>query len=251
MNKLKSLIVLSLMLFVGGQMMGQTHGTMYLGASFPMGDFAKLDVIYSTALFGNGDQTYGAAGIGFNAGLKWDFGVGVPGLAVLLSVDGLYNGPSADMKECYKDQKGILENLYDDVEVTSPKYINLPFMVGLRYTYYINPDFGIFAEGAAGGNARFITNYTERYTFNEIITGIQINHKNTFDYSTALSFAYQAGLGIEVSKNFVVGCSFYDLGTTPVKGEFTAKTGSESNTTDFEFGKLHPQMILARIGFRF
>lgn len=251
MNKLKSLIVLSLMLFVSGQMMGQTHGTMFLGATIPMGDYAKGQNLTSTAIFGNGDQTYGGAAVGFNAGLKWDFGVGVKGLAVLLSVDGIYNGPNADIKSCYKEKREDLDILYDDVELTTPKYINVPLMLGLRYTLYLNPQFGIYAEAGAGADVRFITNYVEQYKFNELITGAQVNHKNTWNFASAFTFGWQAGLGIEVSKNLVIGCSYYDLGTAPVKGNVTYKTGSTTNTTSFQNGQLHPVMILGRIGFRF
>ena len=70
MNKLLKVFAMTLMLVLGGQAMAQTHGTMFLGASFPMGDFAKVNDLYSTALWGNDQQTFGGAGIGFNAGLK-------------------------------------------------------------------------------------------------------------------------------------------------------------------------------------
>lgn len=257
MNKLKLLIVLSLMLFVGGQMMGQTHGTMFLGVSIPMGDFAKGNDLTSTALWGDGAQTYGGSAIGFNAGLKWDFGVGVKGLAVLLTVDGLFNGPSTAMQSSYQEKKDYLDIDNEDIELTIPKYINVPFMLGLRYIIYLNPQFGIYAEGAAGANARFITYSAERYAFNDQIAGIQVKHRNTWTYNTDITFAWQVGLGIEISKNFVIGCSYYDLGSASVKGEAIYKTGSSSsdisttNTIRFENGQLHPMMILGRIGFRF
>ena len=240
MNKLKSLIVLSLMLFVGGQMMGQTHGTMYLGASFPMGDYSKVNGLNSTAIFGDENETFGGAALGFNAGLKWDFGVGIKGLAVILSLDGFYNGPSADMKECYKEVENVLDVLNNNIEQTTPKYINVPAMLGLRYTFYLTPQLGIYAEAGAGGNARFITDYTLKYT-----DLLNVNHLNTTSFNTAYTFAYQAGLGMEVSKNLVIGCSIYNLGGAVVNGEGTEKAG------DFERGTLTPKMVLGRIGFRF
>jgi len=255
MNKFKSLIVLSLMLFVGGQVMGQTHGTMFLGVSIPAGDFAKGNELASTALWGNEDQTYGGAAIGFNAGVKWDFGVGVKGLAVLLTVDGFFNGPSAAMQSCYQEKKEDLEDGFENVELTIPKYINVPLMLGLRYSIYLNPQFGIYAEGGAGANVRFITDYTEHYVFNEQGADIQVNHRNTWTYSADFAFAWQVGLGIEVSNKFVIGCSFYDLGPASVKGEVTYKSGSSGNfisdISSFQNGQLHPMMILGRIGFRF
>lgn len=246
MNKLLKVFAMTLMLVLGGQAMAQTHGTMFLGASFPMGDFGKVNDLSSTALWGNDQQTFGGAGIGFNAGLKWDFGVGIPGLAVVLSVDGFYNGPSADMKQCYKDRVNLADYLNNEVDQTTPKYINVPAMLGLRYTFYLTPQLAIYAEGAAGGNARFITDYTMKYT-----DLLSVKHTDTENYSTAFTFAYQAGLGIEVSKNLVIGCSFYNLGGAVVKGEGTNKPSLTSGNYDINRGTLNPVMVLGRIGFRF
>lgn len=246
MNKLKSLIVLSLMLLVGGQMMGQTHGTMYLGASFPMKDYGDGNSFTGTAL-GSLDKD-GGAGIGFNTGLKWDFGVGVPGLSVMLSVDGLYNGPSADMKDYYKSLQQDWETWCDNVSVTSPKQFNIPAMLGLKYCFYLNPQFGIYAEGGVGGNLRLITDYTQKGTSKVL----KLKNNVNYDFESAIGFAWQAGVGIEVSKNLVIDCSFYDLGGVDVKGELSSVTeGVEIPTQIFEHGTLHPVMVLARIGFRF
>ena len=246
MKRIKSLICLSLMIVMGGQLVAQTHGTMFLGASFPKGDFSMVNGYSSTAIFGNEDQTFGGAGLGFNAGLKWDFGVGVPGLAVLLSVDGFYNGPSADMKDCYKDLANGYDLLFDNVEQSTSRYINVPAMLGLRYTYYLNPQFGLFVEGGAGGDARFITNHQVKYT-----DLLGTKHIDTEKFNTTIAFAWQAGLGIEVSRNLVLGCSFYDLGKSEVEGEVTTMIGSESATSDFKRGTLKTTMLLARIGFKF
>ena len=246
MNKLFKVFAMAVLLIIGGQAMAQTHGTMFFGASFPMGDYAKVNDLSSTALWGNEQQTYGGAGIGFNAGLKWDFGVGIPGIAVILSVDGFYNGPSADMKECYKEVVNIADDLNGDVDQTTPKYINVPAMLGLRYTFNLTPQLAIYAEGAAGGNARFITDYTLKYT-----DLLNVKHTDTESFSTAYTFAYQAGLGIEVSRNLVIGCNFYNLGGATVKGEGTIKPSLSNGTYDIERGTLKPVMVLGRIGFRF
>lgn len=246
MNKLFKVFSMAIMLIIGGQAMAQTHGTMFLGASFPMEDFGNGISFAETAL-GSLDKD-GGAGIGFNTGLKWDFGVGVPGLSVLLSVDGLYNGPSADMKDYYKSLQQEWETWCDNVTVTSPKYINVPAMLGLKYCFYLNPQFGIYAEGGAGGNLRFITDYTQKGS-SKIM---KLKNNAEYDFESALSFAWQAGLGIEVSKKLVISCSLYDLGSADVKGELSSVTeGIEMPTKSFEHGTLHPVMVLGRIGFRF
>ena len=89
MKKIKTMVLLSFLLIVGGQMMGQTRGAMYLGVSIPRGDFATFDGFNDFALT-SVDATQGGANIGFNAGIKWYFNVGVQGLGVMLSADGIY-----------------------------------------------------------------------------------------------------------------------------------------------------------------
>lgn len=245
MKKLSKVLALAVMLIMGGQAMAQTHGTMYLSAAFPMGDYAEVgNDLGSTGLWGGDNDTYAGAGIGFNAGLKWDFGVGVKGLSVVLSVDGIYNGPNEDMKDLYKKEKNLLDAMGNSsIDITTPKYINVPAMLGLRYTFYLTPQFGIFAEGGVGGNARFITNYSKRYT-----DLLGYKHNEVYSFNTAYSFAYQAGLGIEVSRNLVIGCSLYNLGAAPVKSTYSIDNSDE---VEFENGTIAPVMLLGRIGFRF
>ena len=102
MKKLVRLFALAALVIMGGHAMAQTHGYMSLGATFPMGNYGN-GTAEEWALT-NETSTNGGASIGFNAGLKWDFGVGVPGLNVMLSVDGFYNGLNDNLKE-YFDKK--------------------------------------------------------------------------------------------------------------------------------------------------
>lgn len=238
MKNLKSLMVLALMLFVGGKMMGQ--GTFFIGGTFPMQEFGNYDNS-EFALSTSGDNA--GASIGFNAGIKWYFNVGVKGLNVLLSVDGIYNGMNAGAREFYKERKEVLDGIGSNVEMTTPKYINVPAMLGLNYTYHFNPNFGIFAEAGAGGNARFITNYTEGYTLSDQKYNAKVK------YETAFSFAWQAGIGIEVAQSLVIGCSYYDLG----KADVIANKTGEVLTTPMpaDGASIHPSMFLVRIGFCF
>ena len=55
---------------------------------------------------------------------------------------------------------------------------------------------------------------------------------------------------IEVAKNLVIGCSFYDLGKADVKGETVIK-GDPNSPRATMWGTVHPMMILGRIGFSF
>ena len=242
MKKLRLLVIMSLLLVIGGQAMAQVHGVLFLGASVPMKDYADFNGVDNFALVSNGGNA--AAAIGFNGGIKWYFNVGVKGLDVLLSIDGIYNNINADAKAFYKDRQEVLDLLGNKVELTTPKYVNVPAMLGLSYIYHLNPNFGFYVEAGAGGNARFITNYTEAYT-----DLLNIKHKSTVNYETKFGFAYQAGLGIEVAKSLLIGCSFYNLGKTEVTAE---KVGDVLSTPlPLDGSSIRPIMVLGRIGLSF
>lgn len=253
MKKIKSFIVLSLVFFLCGQMMGQSSGAFYLGASFPMKDFAKFDGFENFALT-DANSNQGGAAIGFNAGLKWYFNMGVKGLGVMFSLDGFYNGPNADLETAYRNNEGQIGSSGSFAYNSTPKFINVPAMVGLNYIYNFNPSFGLYIEAGAGGNVRFITPMETVGTL--MVAGVENKEIATQEYDVGFSFAWQAGAGIEVAKNFRVGCSFYNLGKAVVKGEETVKRTIGNNTSldtpkYNTLGTLNPVMVLARIGFSF
>ena len=259
MKKLFTVMALVAMMIMGGQAMAQTRGALLLGASFPLSDYADFDDFSEFALT-NADEDNAGAGIGFNVGLKWYFNVGVKGLGVMLSADGIYNGPNSDLKTAYRESEshyeGELLNGSFTYEAT-PKFINVPVMLGLNYIYHFNPNLGIYVEAGAGGNMGFITKM-ESITKGKLINA-EVTSIATQNYDMTFAFAYQAGIGFEVAKNLVIGCSFYDLGKAQVKGEGIVETkrimgDNSTKTTDKDyntFGTIHPYMIMARIGFSF
>lgn len=256
MKKLVKVFALAVMLVIGGQAMAQTRGAMFLSASFPVKDFADFESFNDYALTSiDVDDDDAGAAIGFNVGFKWYFNVGVEGLGVLLSLDGFYNGPNADLKEAFRNKEGMFDgNIYTSSfgYNYTPRYVNVPAMLGLNYIYHLNPNFGIYVEAGAGGNLRFITDMEYVTEKSLDFLGITINSdtKVTNNYDKAFSFAYQVGAGIEVAKNLVIGCSFYDLGKADVKGETVIK-GDPNSPRAKTWGNVHPMMVLGRIGFSF
>ena len=249
MKKIATVFVLTLLMVWGGQAMAQTNGTMFMSAAFPLGSYAKGDITNNGdwALINANVATRDAgAGIGANVGLKWNFGVGVPGLSVMLSADGFFNGLNSDLKEYFDAREIDMKNnaLVSNYSLTRPKYFNVPVMVGINHIVYLSPSFGMYFEGALGANARFITNYDETIKYVGNVTSETI-----YDYKTAFSFAYQFGTGFEVAKNFVIGVSFYDLGASKVSA---VRTQPILGTDSYKNEKgVRPMMILARIGFKF
>ena len=258
MNKLFKVFAMAVMLIIGGQAMAQSRGAMFLGVSFPMKDYAKYDGnFYNFALTShNKDVCDAGAGMGFNAGLKWYYNVGINGLGVFLSVDGFYNGPTKELKNAYRDQEGAAGGNFVGGSFSynaTPKYINVPAMLGLNYILYFNSNLGFYVEAGAGGNLRLITDL-ESVTKGTLF-GVETQVTETYDFEKAFTFAYQAGIGFEVAKNLVIGCSFYDLGSATVESEHTWKKKIPNDTfTEVghpSFGTVHPIMVLGRIGFSF
>ena len=238
MKKLFAILALSVTMIMGGQAMAQTRGALLLSGAFPLKDYADFDGFNDFALISHElDDDDAGAGIGFNVGFKWYFNVGVKGLGVMLSVDGIYNGPNADLKKAYNNTEFALGNLANAKFTSTPKFINVPIMLGLNYIYHFNPNFGLYVEAGAGGNMRFITDMV--YSSESVIGSSESTHH----YDMGFSFAYQVGAGFEVARNLVIGCSFYDLGNKAVKGSI--------NDNMFDFGTVHPMMVMARIGFCF
>ena len=260
MKKTFRLLALAVMLIMGGQAMAQTRGALLLGASFPLKDFAEFDDFNDFALMHADEEDAGAA-IGFNVGFKWYFNVGVKGLGVMLSADGLYNGPTTALKDAYRESENHYDGpLYDGSFKydATPKHINVPIMLGLNYIYHINPNFGIYVEAGVGGDMHFLTKMES--TAKGSLAGLDTRIHRTQSYDMGFTFAYQAGLGFEVAKNLVIGCSFYDLGKAKVKGDETIVTtttiagnnpSTKTETNYNTFGTVHPYMIMARIGFSF
>ena len=259
MKKSFRLIALVVMLFMGGQAMAQTRSAIFLGASFPVKNYAVFNDFNDFALTST-DTDDAGAGIGANVGFKWYFNVGVKGLGIMLSADGLYNGPNANLKTAYREKETNYDGQFIDGSFkynTKPQYINVPIMLGLNYIYHVNSSFGIYAEAGLGGNMRFITKM-ESVNKGSLL-GVETKVTSTQCYDMGFGFAWQAGIGIEAGRNFMIGCSFYDLGKTQIKGEGTTVTrtkigdsyNSQTDTSYNTFGTVHPMMILGRIAFCF
>lgn len=254
MKKFVKIFALAALMIMGGQAMAQnSRGAFFLSASFPLKDYADFDGFGDFALTSyNLDDDDAGAGIGFNAGLKWYFNMGVQGLGAMLSLDGFYNGPNSNLQDAYKNGEASFGNQFIGGSFkyeSTPKYINVPAMLGLNYIFFFNSNLGLYIEAGAGGNFRFITDMEGITQAN--LGPFAAQTKITNNYESAFTFAYQVGAGFQVARKLVIGCSFYDLGKAGVKGERIAKTNSSTPSTNETWGTVHPIMILARIGFCF
>lgn len=251
MKKLSTLIIAAILMFAGSQLFAQTNIYLNLSGAIPSGNFADGDIDYRDGQIYDidwgllDDDTEGGAGIGFNVGLKFNIATGINGLRAMITLDGIYNGLNSDLREYFSDRIDDGEDAYKDFALSSPKYINIPVMAGVNYTYNFNNKFGLFAEAGLGPNLRIITNYYSYVeTTNQKIT-------STIEYDPKISLAYQVGAGIELSRRITIGIDYYNLGSAKVKYEWTTKRKpGDTNHDNDSFKRITPTIVMLRVGFK-
>lgn len=216
----------------------QNGFTLRAGGNFPVGAFNKSDNL----ALSNPEGIDGGSAIGFNAGLKYQFGI-VGNLSAFATADFFYNGLKGDIKE---DLKG------DNESITLPSYMNIPVMLGLNYTILDIIGTTLWAEAGAGANFRSISKYTAEGAVGTIASG-----STETIYSLATTFAWQVGLGVSIDNTVSLGLHYYGFGGANVKGESTVSgnlgglIGGETKPLAFTNGKLNPSMVVVRLGYTF
>lgn len=220
------LVFVTVLLLTGSPLFAQIDVYVNLGAAIPVGKFAGGEGVNEIALT-NADYKEGGAGLGAIVGTKVKFNFGPTGFGVFLSLDGIYNGLNTDVRDAFED----LETYYEGYFRT-PKYINVPLMVGAHYVYSINSSIGIYGGAACGANFRRITRLELEL------------ERASYNYQNKFSFAFQVGTGVEIVERITVGADFYYLGRERV----VAYNGYGN---DFYGKRITPTLIMFRVGYKF
>lgn len=218
MKKLKLLLFVVVMMFVSAGF--AQYNTPPAGATFtfkfsgvmPLGDLAKTTPIAlpDARLHGNAGNASFGAGLGFEVGYRFDFGLGL-----VFSGDLLWNPLNADLRKQYKE-----------LSKTQPFYTNVPIQLGLDYRCLFGKVFGLYAKASAGVNLLYLT--PEGW------------EDNLVNYDLSYGFACEVGGGIMLSRHLTLGVHYYFLGKQLVdeyKGTPLAPTR-----------ELTPSMLVFRIG---
>lgn len=246
MKKLSTFIIAALLVFAGSQLFAQTNVYLNLSGAIPTSDFADGDENDWGLIT---EDNEGGAGLGFNVGLKFNIATGVNGLRAMITLDGIYHGLNSDLRDFVEDAIDEGESDYKEFSLITPKQINIPAMAGVNYTYSFNNKFALFAEAGLGANMHIITKLEEyRETDTRKMT-------STIEYDPQISFAYQLGAGIELSKRVTIGIDYYNLGAAKVRGKEIYKVkytggGSDSDSEKFSLKRITPTMIMLRVGFK-
>lgn len=228
----------------------QNGFTVRVGGNFPVGAFGQGDNTAELALSST-EATLGGSAIGFNAGLKYQFGV-AGNLSAFATADFFYNGLKGDIKEEWKG---------DNENITLPSYMNIPVMLGLNYTLLDIIGTTLWVEAGAGANFCNITK--SAVEINEEIFGVSLSGSAKSVYDLSTTFAWQAGIGVCFDNTVTLGLHYYGFGKSEIKGETVidanASTGIGNidlndilgEEGNFAFGKLNPSMVVVRLGYTF
>ncbi len=200
--------------------------SIHAGLAFPSGEFGDDDT---------DDDDSGLAGVGIDLGGKYIYQLDKKGLSLFGSADLILNGLQSDTEDDLEDN---LEDYYDWEDINFYKYINIPVLTGLNYTYNVNSGISIFGEVGLGFNLLKVTTMTFEYD-NE-------DGKMTFDPST--KFAYKIGGGINFKNGLSAELNLLKLGEHELEGE----TKYDGDTEDFnDYRELNISIATLTIAKRF
>ncbi|MBO4488077.1 MAG: hypothetical protein J5741_00275 [Bacteroidales bacterium] len=142
------------------------------------------------------------------------------GLGIFIAADGMWNPMNKNLRD-----------MYDNLRVTKPMYVNVPIIVGLNYTTQFSDVIGIWAEGGIGADLFF---KTPEGTENALTK-----------YKMNAEFAAQVGAGILLVRTISLGAHYYWLGTHNVMVQDNAFLGG---ITDYQ---MKTGVWAFKLGFHF
>lgn len=258
MKKIVIAISILMMSISCGEIFAQKDGfSLHLSGVFPNGDFG--DVGYTS--IGSSPSTTsigGAASTGFGLGVKYQRSISlIKNLRGHVEADIMYNPLQGEMKDVIEEEilPGV-ELLSNSVSIS--KYLNIPLMTGLNYSFDLAEKIKLYGELGVGLNVRLITKtsaeYEYEYPYWDSETGEETTRiakdKDKYKFNQAVSFAYQVGVGVLLSEKLSVGLNYYNLGSAKVKGTYTTSSGRERNL-DINGISISTSMLTLKVGYHF
>lgn len=236
---MKNFVLFFIILFFGifgiNFLNAQNNNELIFGFAFPQAEFGEGD-------FDNGMNGVGQATTGIHFGYKHYKPLKINNLKMTLSIEAIYNELSRDFKDELEDQFGL--NDYGEeynIEITFPRYLNIPLLVGLNYSYKIQNDLFLFGEGNIGANIFKTTNLNvsgkDYYGYVEGITS----------FSPSVKFAYRYGVGLLYKEKYNITLSFYNLGVQKTKYKITIDEYGEKDSDSGFFKSM--DLCIFSIGF--
>lgn len=257
MNKLKILLMIALFAILGGSKSNaQTDFSIHLGFVSPQGTYSDSYAQQEIVAWWTDTERAGA-GFGVNFGAKFSYGISsAKGLGVIATADVLFNSANKDVKSWLQDwEKELLEQEgIEDISITSPKYINIPIMIGLNYEYQLGSSgIKLFGEVEGGLNLGIITDFKGIAKVNDVDD--QGEENLYYKYEPNTSFAFQIGAGIMFSEKYSLGIHYYNLGSQKIKGEIIEEEiydgDIDVDKENFSGATINPSMLTIKLGYHF
>ena len=227
----------------------KTEWTINVGASVPVGSFSHMQYDKNTGATDCGlfdEDINGGATTGFNIGAKAMFPTKNEHLGITLAMDVHYNGLNSNAT-CNLDKR--------------PYYLNIPFMVGLNYSYPLPKEMKLFGELGAGFNIRYISpgklTGVQKYIFANSSEDTWMQVKETFSYETVVTFAFHVGAGLFFTDNLYLSVYYSFLGKGDVDANVEAILSSKhvqpynANSQYLQLGSVNPSILSFNIGYTF
>lgn len=211
--------------FLSANGYSQGYFSVHMGPAIPVGDFADDDI--------NEDDA-GGAGVGLNLGGKFSYPISDLGLSLFVGADLNFNCLQKEVKDDIEDRYDYLGL---DLDIRYSKYINMPLIAGVNYTYKANDLISLFGDFGIGPDLLKITK-------TKIEAG---NDEIEFEYKMSAQFALKIGGGIMFKDKFFVGLHYNAFGEHEVEGEID----TNGNSIDLEDTEIRVNLLTLTFGVKF
>lgn len=195
-------IIISILII---ELHAQGRYEVHLGASQPT--YAFADQNPDIAIYGGS----GCAETGADIGFKYYFpATSVNGLAntkgfyYVFNVNLYYNNVNNQVKNVIKSNFELSENY--DYSYVFCKYLNIPFMGGIRYQLPVSSELSLTGDVLLGFNYSQVTNIKATAEY------LGSRAEMIIDFDPIMRFSQQIGIGLLFDKKYSIGLSYSALG---------------------------------------
>lgn len=234
-NKFKALALAAILCLMGQNAKSQIEQSVYLNAGIPTAQFSASPSIPAIqTLLGReyiGMDASLGLGAGYRAGYIFDIGYGE--VMPFLSADLFWNQIRSERRDSYAT-----------ASIRTPKYFNVPLMLGVNYRYELTDIITLFGEIGFGYDLTIITP-----------EGRKDDPMGFYRYNVGGSTCWQIGAGSYFGNHFSVGIHYYGLGKHTINYNYNNSTiglGVDPSATVDENPVLRKIGTVAiRLGFHF
>jgi opacity protein-like surface antigen len=188
---------------------GQGIFSYHLGLAIPTGNFAN------------------GVGLGLNIGGQYLYPISEGGLSLFAGIDLNYNAL----------KKSVRDETESDIDVTYPKFLNIPVSGGLHYTYFLNEKVSLYGKGGPAVSFLKITN--EKYSYG--------GNEETYKYDLSTKVGFIVGGGLILNNKLDIALSYWRLG----KHEITGETKKNGVTEKLDSTPMGESIFTLTVGFKF